>query len=396
LQGKRESAFAALVGALVIFGISAADRALDNMVTTTLPLLGNYVFGLGTVYGGIAVAVYGGAELLTNLFVNPRLTKRLRRYVFLGSSAGIAAICVLFTVAGPAAALALAALAGVTTSIIAQNVVVSASSTDDRRLGERNLAFYTVGLSVSLVAGPSLESYLLTLGYDAVFLGFAVLGVLVFTLSLRIKLTDIGGAVRRPGPSARRGLRSAFLTACSFSIPLAAFVTLLPIYSSESFHVSAAEAYSSFVPMYAVSLAVRLFMTARPFTRLILPTVVSMLLTLAALAGMYFAPSFFVLLVMMALLGIPHGMAFAIALILVARTSDTAERSAVNSYLSAYLGVVGIVVPIAVGYLSVAVGVRVSFLLLLPPTAAVTLAYLLIYARWTSLTSGGQESGRSP
>jgi predicted MFS family arabinose efflux permease len=380
LESRAETGFAVLAGALAIAATSASIRALDNMITTTVPLLGEYVFGLGTLYGGVEVAVYSGSELLGNFVVNRRLPVEARRKVLRGCSAGIAVICLLFAVSGSETAIILVVLAGTSTAIVAQNVVVSASSTPDRRRGERNLTIYAVGLSVGLVTGPVVESFLLTMGYSTVFVGFSVLGGVVFALSWRVKFPEVKEEVRRPGPKAWRGLNTAFLTASVFSIPLAAF-TLLPIYTSESFHVPAAVAYSAFVPMYVVSLVVRLYMAARPLARLRLPILVNMLITVTVLAAMHFAPYFVVLLSLMAILGIPHGMAFTIALILVARTSEPEERKSANSYLSVYQGVLGMVVPVAIGYLSDLIGIHLSFLLLLIPAVGVSATCLLFYGR---------------
>ncbi|WP_075057538.1 hypothetical protein [Thermogymnomonas acidicola] len=71
---------------------------------------------------------------------------------------------------------------------------------------ERQLAIFSVGLSVSLVLGPSLETYLLSLlTYREIFVSFIPLAVLTAIVSTRVSFPKGGVESTRMQGGSRLG-----------------------------------------------------------------------------------------------------------------------------------------------------------------------------------------------
>ena len=380
-MGLGKGSGAAVSAALLTLVISACLRATDNMIATTIPLLGTYVFALGTLYGGVFTTVYSASSLASNWFLNPRLPGSARRSAFI-ASAGVLALGVFaIPFAGAAGILALGLVLGLAVGILYPSVVAAAAANAESYRSERMISVYAVGLSLSLVLGPLLESYLLEFGYDAVFLVFGAIAAVGLALSSRIRLSGTEQLPRRISPLARRGLVEGILTGAVFFIPFAALTVFLPIYVETAFGVGTVAAYTAYIPLYVVSLLVRLALVARPLGGVLAPIVVSMVVTVAGLIALFLAPSFALLLLVSAFFGIPHGMTFTLSLILVSRTSGGAERNTANSQLNAFYSFLYIVVPIAIGSVSELLGIREAFLLLLAPVGVTCLVLLRSFRR---------------
>jgi hypothetical protein len=174
-------------------------------------------------------------------------------------------------------------------------------------------------------------------------------------------------------------LTAAILSSAVFTVPYAALSTFLPVYSSLVFGIPTALAFTSFIPLYVVSLLVRSYMATTRFQGLAVPVFASIAITFSGIVIMYLAPSYVVLLAVMALLGIPHGMTFTLGLYMVARTSAIDERNASNSFYSSHYGVANVLVPLAMGYLAILVGIHVAFLILLVPSALLAVSFLAFF-----------------
>ena len=358
----------ALSAALLILIISACLRAVDNMISTTVPLLGTYVFGLGTIYGGIFSSIYGGSALFSNWVINPRLTGTVRRRVFIGCAGIPVAAAFLLPSATAVTTLLLGVAAGLAIGILYTNLAASAAGYAKLYHNERLISIYALGFSISLILGPLLESYLLAISYTAVFLVFGCIAIAAFVLSFRMRLSNIARMTSsRMSPLAKRGLLEGILTGAIFFVPFGALSVFLPIYAKSTFDISTTLAYSSYIPLYTVSLLVRLLMVARPLRRIDYSIIISMIITVGGLVGMFLAPSFALFLVVIGLFGIPHGITFTLSLILVSRTSSDEERNTTNSRLSAFYSTTNIMVPIAISSIAELIGIREAFLLLLMP-----------------------------
>lgn len=172
--------------AFPIFLIGLCARASSNMVQTTLPILGRYVFGLGPFYGGLAISVYNVLGIFGNYVVNPRLSGRTQRRSVLALTAAVAVSSLLLTFSGPVTAVILGGVIGFSFGIIFPSVITTVSLTGGKD-GERLLALFTTALTMSLVLGPILESYILTFSYRLVFLFFSFVAAAMFLSSLKVR-----------------------------------------------------------------------------------------------------------------------------------------------------------------------------------------------------------------
>ncbi len=175
--------------AIIIFLVTFAARATNNMIGTTAPLLAKYdlLFPPNYLVGFLASAVTA-VNLASIVFVNTRLPGQTRRLLFIISNALILALLPTYFLANSFNIWVISILTGFAYGIIMPNILTSASIVGDQFTAERILVLYTLALSTSLVAGPLLETYLLTrLGYRYVFLLFIPLALISFALSFKIR-----------------------------------------------------------------------------------------------------------------------------------------------------------------------------------------------------------------
>ena len=357
----------ALVSAAVILVLAAISaRSVNNMVVTSLPFLAKYNFGFGNVEVGLISAVLYGSTLVVTTFLNPMLRAATRRKIFIASTAVIPVTMVLFYFSTPVTLWPIAVASGLASGFLFPNIITSASLHKNHMVQMRLLAIYSVSLSTSLVIGPSLETWLLTfLTYKQIFLPFMGLSIVGFVVSPFVKFPKVKKEVKG-GRAAlgNKGLLTSLISITIYNVPFAAITSFLVIFAVERFGVSSSTAYSVFIFFFAVSFITRLSMAIRPFKALFIPLLVSSVITIGSLLALPFMSTFTVFIILMAVLGIPHGSIFPISSMLIARGTTPEERSVANSYFMAYNNVLFIVVPVVFGFLSLHIGFQDSFAIL--------------------------------
>ena len=370
---------------LVIAAISA--RSVNNMVVTTLPFLAKYNFSYGNVEVGFISAVIYGSTFLVTTFVNPMLRAPVRRKVFMASNAAIPLTMLLFYFSNPVSLWPIAVASGVATGFLFPNIITSASLHRDHMMQMRLLAIYSVSLSASLVIGPSLETWLLTfLTYKQIFLPFLGLSIIGLGVSPFVKFPKVQREITG-GKAAlgNRGLITSLISITIYNVPFAAIISFLVIFAVESYHVSSSTAYSVFIFFFATSMLTRLAMAIRPFRALFGPLIFSAAITIGSLFLLPFIPSFSVFVILMAVLGIPHGSIFPISSMLVARGTKPEERSVANSYFMAYNNVLSMIVPVIFGFMSLHLGFPDSFALLGGIALISTAAMAMFYGKYKDI-----------
>ncbi|MBW9141533.1 MAG: MFS transporter [Candidatus Aramenus sp.] len=376
MSDKRSFAYMALTLSL----ITIANRATNNMVTTTISPLSKYVFGFNNLMAGVIDALIFLTTLISTSFINPSLSSSTRRKVFIVSNFAIMVLLLGFYFSTSITVWAVTAAAGVAFGLIMPNLITSASLVDNRKQAERLLSLYSTSLSISLIVGPSIESYVLSrAGYKDVFLAFVPFSILGFILSWSVKFPETKKEVKGVGSLRNKGFISSVLSITTYNVPFAALTAFLTIYGIEVLDLPKSLAYFSYIPFFTTSFLTRLFMTIRQFESLRLPLLVSIIITVVGLTGMVFSPNYMIFIAFMALLGIPHGSIFPMSTIMIARATTTEERNAVNSYFLAYNNILFFVVPVAVGALSEVIGLGLSFLVLLIPVVASAIAFFVLF-----------------
>jgi MFS family permease len=369
---------------LILFTVSA--RSVNNMVVTSVPILSRYVFGFSNLFVGVLSAVIYVTTFITTSYLNPMLARRTRRSVFIGSAVVIPVILLLFYFSSPILIWPLAIASGIVSGFIFPNIITSATVHRDHLVQMRLLAIYSLSLSLSLVIGPSLETWLLGfLNYREVFLPFIALAVLGSAISPFIKFPEVSGEVRGVSTLKNNGFLNAVLANTIYNVPFAAITSFTVIFAVKEFSVSGSVAYSAFIYFFIVSFLTRLLMAVRPFRALFAPLIVSAVLTVVPILLIPEAHSFILFLIIMAVLGIPHGSVFPMASILIARGTSIEERNSANSYFLGYNNILFVIVPIMFGYLGSDIGFGFAFTVLSVIALAATLGLVFLYRKSRNL-----------
>ncbi|BDC19013.1 MFS transporter [Acidianus sp. HS-5] len=367
--------------AITLALITITSRATNNMVTTTLAPLGKYVFGFSNVMAGILDALIFMSTFISTSYLNPKMNAKVRRNTFIVANSAIAVILVLYYFSNSEIVWLITPLAGISFGLILPNLITSASLVEDKKTAERLLGLYSASLSISLIIGPSLETYILHLtgSYKMVFLTFVPLALIGAGIAWTIKFPNVKREKYGLSALKNKGFITSVLSITTYNVPFAAFTAFLTIYAIEKFHVSSAIGYSAYIPFFTLSFLTRSFMTIRPFNSLKYPLLISIVITTFGLGFMVFAPSFTLFLIMMALLGIPHGSIFPMSTVMIARATTQEERNAVNSYFLAYNNILFTTIPAIIGFLSEFIGLGSSMLLLEIPVIISAAVFFVKY-----------------
>lgn len=348
---------------LVIATISA--RSVNNMVITTIPFLAKYTFSFSNAFVGLLSAVLNISTFAVTSYLNPHMRSSTRRKVFILSSGSIPVILFLYYLSTPVMLWPVSIVSGLAFGVLFPNIITSATLHGDHLVQMRLLAIYSLSLSLSLVMGPSIETWLLTfLGYKQIFLPFILIALAGFLASPFIKFPEARREITGRAALRNRGLISAILAITIYNVPFAAITSFLVIFAVGKFSISSSTAYSVFIYFFFTSFAARLSMAIKPLNNLFAPLVIASSITVLCLGLIPFMNSFLFFILVITLLGIPHGAIFPMASMLIARGTTPAERSVANSYFMAYNNSLFIAVPVVIGIVSDIAGFTFSFIVL--------------------------------
>lgn len=386
---RRNERLSLLSSAIMIILVTVSSRSVNNMVVTSLPSLVKYNFGFSNLLVGTVTASIYVSTFLTTSYLNPMLASRTRRYVFIVSTGIIPLTLVLFYFSSSLMIWPVAIASGVSTGFVFPNIITSATIHKSRTVQMRLLAIYSLSLSLSLVLGPSLETWLLTfLDYRQVFLPFVALSLIGFVISPFIKFPSVKRETRGVSTLRNRGFLNAILAITIYNVPFAAITSFTVIFAIKEYSVSPSVAYSAFIVFFLVSFVTRLTMAIRPFKALFTPLMASSMLTAVPVLLIPDAHSFLFFLIIMAVLGIPHGSVFPMSTILIARGTAIEERSSANSYFLGYNNILFIIIPVLFGYLSSDTGFGFAYTILSVIAIAASLGVVYLHKRNGALYTG--------
>lgn len=354
---------------LIIVTMTFAVRASNNMISTTVPLLSRYYFNFTQTEVGLISAVFSLGTFITSGLLNSRLPSPLRRKVFIGSSIAYALILPLFYLVGPLSLWLVVGVAGFTLGSMMPNIITSAGLIDDRKARERVLSIYTLALSASLVAGPALETLILSsYSIPYVFLFFTPLGILAAVMSFFIKFPEekASSENRKVKVFGNPGFKTAVVNILAYNIPFAVILAFGGIYARSEFHVSFAEVTGLFTLFFATSFASRLYLSIRPPDSVRLHATTAVMLTVVGLLMILFGVNVYSFAAALLVLGVPHGLTYPLSVISISRTFPQTERNVANSVFFATMMLVGIVTPSVAGALAQVMGLKDLFGVLVP------------------------------
>ncbi len=365
---------------VIVILATVSARSVNNMISTTMPLLSRYQLLFTNSEVGALSALGFITTFISTSFINPFLSSSRRRRLFITASGLSIPLLIAYYLSNSIIIWINAIIFGFIYGLILPNLITIASMGADRKSSERLLNIYSMSLSLSLVIGPVLETLLLTrFTYRDMFLLFLPLATPLFLISWKFHFPETEKNERKSSVLKNEGLLSAILAITTYNVPFGIITTFFAIYAKEVFDVPRAIAYSIFIPFYLVSFSTRFAMSIRPFDELRRPLAISILLTAVGLMIVALAPSFYIMIIGMLILGIPHGSVFPMTTIMISRATSPGERNAANSYFIAYNNVLFTVLPPLYGVLISILSFRVPILLLLIPTIV---ASLILYKKY--------------
>lgn len=380
----------------LLLAVTALGRSSQNAGQTTYPLLGHSALHMsnGTI-GELGAAAGVVGILCATVIVGRSRREHVLGLLAAGQALGLAAFVLLALPTGRAglwgAALALGAYGG-----LAFPSLMTAIGSGPRAERAKALAIFATALSASLLVGPLVEAGVLhALGGSlratfAALMPFPAVATLLSVLAMRRALPsdehrpdDSGPARRRPStaevgaslpatPLRRQpAFRVAVTMMIAYQVPFGALVTFGALLARHTDGASASGAEIAFGAFFGISLVVRSTLalaTPRRSTAALL--VASVAITVGGVAVVAGARGFPVLLVGMALLGIPHGATLPLASGVLAERTPGQQLSRANGLLMASTNSVTVIVPPVCGWLADAIGYPHMFLLLEVPVVA--------------------------
>lgn len=368
---------------IVIVATTIAVRGSNNMIQTTVPLLAHYDFSFSKLDVGLLSAVFGIATFVTTTLLNSRLEVQARRMAFIATAFAYPAVILAFFFTSPLMLWALTAASGAITGLLMPNMITAAGLFENRQIRERSIAMYTTALSISLIFGPAIETYILDIfPLKYAFLFFVSFGIVAAALSPFVKFPNREEKRKRAKFTIVSGFRTAVLLNLSYNIPFILITVFAGIYAKTELGVSYSGVTLYYTVFFSTSFVARLALTVRrPSEKLNFLVVLTLFLTIAGITLMSFSTGFLMFGIAMALLGIPHGLSFPVSLVYVSRSYSPEMRSTANSYFFSILTVVLVGGPILGGYSTGEIGFRETFLLLVPIALLLTALTLLSLRR---------------
>ncbi|MCL4314912.1 MAG: MFS transporter [Candidatus Thermoplasmatota archaeon] len=336
---------------VIILSTTFAVRASNNMLVTSVPLLAHYDLGFTQAYIGILSAMTSLFTFLATALINIKLDSGARRKAYILSNVGYAAVLVAFSYSSFITVWILSGAAGFLLGMIMPNIITSASLFSDPVVRDRVLSLYTVFLSFSLIMGPAIEAYLLLfISLRNIFLVFSLFAVVSALLSPFLGFPDDRRDGHRIPVISSFGFRTALYNITAYNVPFAILIAFAGIYEKQSFGISLSTVTLLFSVFFTTSLASRIFLSLKVKGRLRVRMYVTMALSIAGIAIMLISRNVWMFAAALAVLGIPHGLAYPLSVLSISRSFKPEERNVANSVFFSIMMLIGIFVPLAGGY----------------------------------------------
>ncbi|MGC8506413.1 MAG: MFS transporter [Thermoplasmata archaeon] len=361
-QDKEFSKISIVETIFIILSITFFIRASNNMMLTSVPLLAKYDFNFTQEEVGIIAALSSFSTFLTTALVNTRLSSGSRRVAFIVSNVIYVLVFVGFFESTYITVWLLAAVAGAVLGLMMPNIVTAAGLFKNAAVRERVLSLYTVALSLSLVAGPAVESDLLKYyPLRTVFLLFAGFAVVSALLSPLIRFPQENKVRVRTNVFGNYGFRSALLNIMAYNVPFSLLVAFAGIYEKNTFDISLSTVTLLFSFFFVASFGSRLFLSFRPPRNIRLQMIVSMILSIAGILIMVLSTNLYIFIAALLILGVPHGLTYPLSVLSITRSFDPKFRNMANSYFFSVMMMIGVILPFVGGTLIDLYGFRLTF-----------------------------------
>ncbi|WP_048056863.1 MFS transporter [Vulcanisaeta moutnovskia] len=355
----------------IIVPLTIAIRASNNMLMTTIPLLVRYNFHFSNTLVGLISALMAMMTFISSGFINARVKANVRRIIFIASSAVYAAIFPVFAFSTPLSIWVLSAVAGFSLGFLMPNVITSASLLPDRVARERLLNIYTLSLSISLILGPAIESLILRyFGLRESFLFFTAFPILALAMAPFVRFPQEDGdrhAISTRGVVTNPGFITAVLNIATYNVVFSFLMAFGGIYARDSFGLSYSEVELLFSLFFVTSFLGRLYLSIRPAERLWPYMAAAVMITVVGVSTIVLTNAPLVYAIALLILGIPHGTTYPLSVVSISRAFKPEHRNAANSLFFSFMMLIGIITPTITGYIADLIGIRNTFIVLIPP-----------------------------
>ena len=354
---------------LIIIFITFMVRASNNMMMTTISLFSKYDLHFDQVQVGLTESLMALATFITTGLINSRLGTVPRRFLFIGSNIAFTVVLAFMQFSNFITVWIFIAVAGLAFGAIMPNIITSAGLIDDKKSREKVLGLYTLALSVSLIAGPAFESYILKfepLRY--IFLFFVPFGIVASVLSPFMRFPDGKSEVKKKKIEVLRepGFRVAVYAILAYNVIFALLITFGGIYAKSVLKLSLSDVSLLFTGFFIVSFSSRLFISWRAPENLWHYLGTAIIITLTGIIFLFFGVNYVIYIIAYLLLGIPHGVTYPLSIVSISRTFDMSYRNMADSYFFSIMMAIGIITPTAGGIIEDLIGFRYMFLALFP------------------------------
>lgn len=351
---------------IIIIITTFVARASNNMISTTIPLLAKYDLYMSQYEIGLIAALSSAASFITTIFINARINSHQRRRLFIISSLMYVITLPLYAYSNVLTIWILSTLTGASLGLIMPNIITAASLLEDRKLRERIIALYTLTLSLSLIAGPALESFLLKfINLREVFTYFMPFGIVLLILSFFLEFPEEKHSAIKVKVWSNSGFKVAVYNILIYNIPFAIITTFLGIYERDTYGVSLSQVSLIYSLFFTSSFLARFYLFLRPPERLVAEMLISASLTGIGILMIAISRNLLIFIMAMILLGIPHGSTYPLSVMTIGRSFRLEERNAANSHYFSVMMIIGILVPVLSGYIISSVGFETVFIILL-------------------------------
>ncbi|MFP3417418.1 MAG: MFS transporter [Nitrososphaeria archaeon] len=365
---------------LLLFILTFFWRATTNAYSTMLPLIAKYEFNfqpsLIMYLGGIG----GIGSFITSFFINQRI-KKLRPYFILSITLLLIVIALVPFYTG-ANVWFFILVEGLATGATSPLIISSAGTVEDPKERERAIAFYSLALSTSLAVAPFISSGFLVLTKENLKISLAMFSALVLISMVSAFFMRLSGRneakINGSGIIKRPYFWKAVASNAIYTFPFVAMTYYGAILARQAFKLS----YSVSVAMYSVffitSFLTRFYLTLRPVHSIDRSVALGSLLTVLGLLLVGTHLNLMLFLVGYAILGFPHGMFWPVSLIILRRSYGDEEIYAANSYYISINNLIWLLTPFISGIIASFVGISLTFIVVIAPTAAIYLIYMYL------------------
>ena len=389
---SRNASQIAGIGSVTAFLLATAMfRSSQNALETTFAPIGHDILHLAPSVVGIGVTLAGVITVAGNFILASRVQRRNLLWVL---GAGLVAMSSAIAVIGLSRSVMAYFISAVLLGI-AGGLVMPALTTYGGHLRgirpDRSLTAFTLALTASLALGPLLESW--ALGFDGnslrkAVLIFAPFGILAVLFAARVVKTGLVGWEDQrilpgkvnvlPGKLIESvPLRLAIVGQLINQVPFVTIISFGALIGHSLYGATPAQVQLSFTAFFTGALVTRTALVVRPPSRRMMFLLkLSAFLMLAGMAALGLGSGLVYFFVVMAILGMPHGLLFPLTIGLIARGTSASDLPRANAVLFTSINFVSVLFPILIGFSLQEIGYRFSLFWILLVVAG--LSYMLL------------------